>query len=72
MSEKILGIDLGVSDSAACIHINGQPVMIPSAEGHSMYGKSFPSYVAFTEDGTQLVGQPAKDQAVENPENKSQ
>ena len=43
--------------------------MIPSAEGHSMYGKAFPSYVAFTEDGTQLVGQPAKDQAVENPDN---
>ena len=69
MSEKILGIDLGTSDSAACIHINGKPTMIPSAEGSSKYGKAFPSYVAFTEDGTQLVGQPAKDQAVENPDN---
>ena len=69
MSEKILGIDLGTSNSAACVFIDDNATMIPSAEGHSMYGKAFPSYVAFTEDGTQLVGQPAKDQAVENPEN---
>ena len=69
MSEKILGIDLGTSNSAACVFIDDNATMIPSAEGHSMYGKAFPSYVAFTEDGTQLVGQPAKDQAIENPEN---
>lgn len=69
MSEKILGIDLGTSNSAACVFIDDKATMIPSAEGHSMYGKAFPSYVAFTEDGTQLVGQPAKDQAVENPDN---
>lgn len=69
MSEKILGIDLGTSNSAACVFIDDKATMIPSAEGHSMYGKAFPSYVAFTEDGTQLVGQPAKDQAIENPDN---
>ncbi len=69
MSEKILGIDLGTSNSAACVFIDGNATMIPSAEGNSLYGKAFPSYVAFTEDGTQLVGQPAKDQAVENPDN---
>ena len=69
MSEKILGIDLGTSNSAACVFIDDKATMIPSAEGYSMYGKAFPSYVAFTEDGTQLVGQPAKDQAIENPEN---
>ena len=69
MSEKILGIDLGTSNSAACVFIDDKATMIPSAEGHSMYGKAFPSYVAFAEDGTQLVGQPAKDQAVENPDN---
>ena len=69
MSEKILGIDLGTSNSAACVFIDDKATMIPSAEGYSMYGKAFPSYVAFTEDGTQLVGQPAKDQAVENPDN---
>ena len=51
MSEKILGIDLGTSNSAACVFIEGKPIMIPSAEGHSMYGKIFPSYVAFTEMG---------------------
>ena len=69
MIEKILGIDLGTSHSAACVHIGGKPIMIPSAEGNDACGKPFPSYVAFTEDGTQLVGQPAKDQAVENPDN---
>ena len=69
MSEKILGIDFGTSNSAACVFIDDKATMIPSAEGYSMYGKAFPSYVAFTEDGTQLVGQPAKDQAVENPDN---
>ena len=69
MSEKRLGIDLGTSNSAACVFIDDKATMIPSAEGYSMYGKAFPSYVAFTEDGTQLVGQPAKDQAVENPDN---
>ena len=69
MGEKVLGIYLGTSDSAACVFIDDKAIMIPSAEGCSIYGKAFPSYVAFTEDGTQLVGQPAKDQAVENPDN---
>ena len=69
MIEKILGIDLGTSNSAACVHIGGKPTMIPGAEGNNPHGKPFPTYVAFTEDGTQLVGQPAKDQAVENPDN---
>ena len=69
MNGIILGIDLGTSSSAACVHIDGKPTLIPSAEGQSKYDKPFPSFVAFTEDGTQLVGQPAKDQAVENPDN---
>ncbi len=46
----------------------GRPTMIPSAEGTSVGGKSFPSYVAFTKDGQLLVGEPARRQAVTNPE----
>ena len=69
MSEKILGIDLGTSNSAACVYIDGKATMVPSAEGTSLYGKAFPSYVAFTEDGEQLVGEPAKRQASTNPDN---
>ena len=49
--------------------VGGKPTTIPSAEGASQYGKSFPSYVAFTEDGQMLVGEPARRQAVTNPEN---
>ncbi|MCC7553912.1 MAG: molecular chaperone DnaK [Methanobacteriaceae archaeon] len=67
--EKIIGIDLGTSNSAASVLIGGKPTVIPSAEGASQYGKAFPSYVAFTEDGQKLVGEPAKRQAVTNPEN---
>jgi len=67
--EKILGIDLGTSNSAAAVLIGGKPTIIPSAEGASQYGKSFPSCVAFTEDGQMLVGEPARRQAVTNPEN---
>ena len=67
--EKIIGIDLGTSNSAAAILIGGKPTIIPSAEGASQYGKSFPSCVAFTEDGQMLVGEPARRQAVTNPEN---
>ena len=48
--EKIIGIDLGTSNSAASVLVGGKPTPIPSAEGASQYGKSFPSYVAFTED----------------------
>ena len=66
---KIIGIDLGTSNSAASVLVGGKPTTIPSAEGASQYGKSFPSYVAFTEDGQMLVGEPARRQAVTNPEN---
>jgi len=66
--EKIIGIDLGTSNSAAAVMEAGRPVIIPSAEGTSLYGKAFPSFVAFTEDGTLIVGEPARRQAVTNPE----
>ena len=67
--EKIIGIDLGTSNSAASVLVAGKPTTIPSAEGASQYGKSFPSYVAFADDGQMLVGEPARRQAVTNPEN---
>lgn len=67
--EKIIGIDLGTSNSAASVLVGGKPTVIPSAEGASQYGKAFPSYVAFTDDGQMLVGEPARRQAVTNPEN---
>jgi len=65
---KIIGIDLGTSNSAAAVLMGGRPVIIPSAEGTSIGGKAFPSYVAFTKEGQVLVGEPAKRQAVTNPE----
>jgi molecular chaperone DnaK len=65
---KIIGIDLGTSNSAAAVMEGGRPAIIPSAEGTSLGGKAFPSYVAFTKDGQLLVGEPAKRQAVSNPE----
>jgi molecular chaperone DnaK len=65
---RIIGIDLGTSNSAASIMEGGRPTMIPSAEGTSAGGKSFPSYVAFTKDGQLLVGEPARRQAVTNPD----
>lgn len=65
---KIIGIDLGTSNSAAAYLDGGKPRIIPSSEGTSLYGKSFPSYVAFTRDGQLLVGEPAKRQLVANPE----
>lgn len=65
---KILGIDLGTSNSAAAVLEGGRPVLVPSSEGASLYGKAFPSFVAFTKDGQRLVGEPAKRQAVANPE----
>ncbi|MEM0360420.1 MAG: molecular chaperone DnaK [Candidatus Diapherotrites archaeon] len=65
---KVIGIDLGTSNSAAAVLEAGKPKIIPSAEGTSLYGKSFPSVVAFTKDGQLLVGEPAKRQAVNNPE----
>jgi molecular chaperone DnaK len=66
--ERILGIDLGTTNSAAAIMEAGRPTTIPSAEGPTMAGKMFPSVVAFTKDGQLLVGEPAKRQAVTNPE----
>ncbi|AKA48953.1 molecular chaperone DnaK [uncultured archaeon] len=65
---KIIGIDLGTSNSAAAAVISGKPTIIPSAEGVSIGGKSFPSYVAMTKDGDLLVGEPARRQALLNPE----
>jgi molecular chaperone DnaK len=66
--EKIIGIDLGTTNSAAAVLEAGRPVVIPSAEGPTAAGKMFPSVVAFTADGTLLVGEPAKRQYVANPE----
>ena len=66
--ERILGIDLGTTNSAAAILEAGRPTIIPSAEGPTIAGKMFPSVVAFTKDGQLLVGEPAKRQAVTNPE----
>ncbi len=66
--ERILGVDLGTTNSAAAIMEAGRPVIIPSAEGPTIAGKMFPSVVAFTKDGQLLVGEPAKRQAVTNPE----
>ncbi len=65
---KIIGIDLGTSNSAAAAMIGGKPTIIPSAEGTSIGGKAFPSFVAFTKDGQKLVGEPARRQAVSNTE----
>jgi molecular chaperone DnaK len=64
----IIGIDLGTSNSAAAVLRGGRPVIIPSAEGISIGGKAFPSYVAVTADGQVLVGEPARRQATANPE----
>jgi molecular chaperone DnaK len=65
---KIIGIDLGTSNSAAAVMEGAKPSIIPSAEGATLGGKAFPSYVAFTKEGQLLVGEPARRQAVTNPE----
>ncbi len=66
---RVIGIDLGTSNSAAAIMEGGRPVIIPSAEGAGVAsGKAFPSFVAFTKDGQKLVGEPAKRQAPINSE----
>ncbi len=65
---KIIGIDLGTSNSASAYLEGGKPVIIPAAEGVTIGGKAFPSYVAFTKDGQLLVGEPARRQAISNPE----
>jgi len=67
-SEKVLGIDLGTTNSAAAIYEGGHATVIPSAEGPTMAGKMFPSVVAFTKDGQLLVGESAKRQATTNSE----
>jgi molecular chaperone DnaK len=66
---KIIGIDLGTSNSAAAVLEGGKPKIIPSAEGATLSGKTVPSVVALTKDGQMLVGEPARRQAVTNPEN---
>jgi molecular chaperone DnaK len=65
---KIIGIDLGTSNSAAAAMVGGKPTIIPSAEGPTVSGKTVPSVVAFTKDGQILVGEPARRQAAINPE----
>ncbi|MBI3601299.1 MAG: molecular chaperone DnaK [Candidatus Omnitrophica bacterium] len=61
---RVIGIDLGTSNSAAAVMEGGRPVIIPSAEGAGVAsGKAFPSFVAFTKDGQFLVGEPARRQA---------
>ena len=65
---KIIGIDLGTSNSAAAVMQGDRPAIISAAEGTSVGGKAFPSYVAFKKDGERLVGEPARRQSVTNPE----
>ena len=65
---KIIGIDLGTSNSAAAVMMGGKPSLIPAAEGTTIGGKAFPSVVAFTKDSQLIVGEPARRQAVTNPE----
>lgn len=66
---KVIGIDLGTSNSACSVMEGDRPVIIPSAEGTTVGGgKAFPSYVAFTKEGQLLVGEPARRQASINPE----
>jgi molecular chaperone DnaK len=65
MADKVIGIDLGTTNSVVAVMEGGDPVVIPNAEG----GRTTPSVVAFTKDGERLVGQIAKRQAVTNPQN---
>src|ERR1700674_1508281 len=62
---KIIGIDLGTTNSVVAVMEGGQPVVIPNQEG----GRTTPSVVGFAKSGERLVGQVAKRQAVTNPEN---
>src|SRR5690348_4759489 len=62
---KVIGIDLGTTNSCMAVMEGGEPTVIPNAEG----GRTTPSVVAFAKDGQRLVGTPAKRQAVTNPEN---
>ncbi|MFN9201806.1 MAG: Hsp70 family protein, partial [Gemmatimonas sp.] len=65
MAEKVIGIDLGTTNSVVSVLEGGDPVVIPNAEG----GRTTPSVVGFTKDGERIVGQIAKRQAVTNPQN---
>ena len=65
---RIIGIDLGTSNSAAAVMQGNRSVIIPSAEGSTVAGKTVPSVVAFAKDGQILVGEPARRQAATNPE----
>ena len=66
---KVIGIDLGTSNSACATMEKGRPIIMPSAEGAGIAsGKAFPSFVAFTKAGQKLVGEPARRQASINPE----
>jgi molecular chaperone DnaK len=65
---KIIGIDLGTSNSAAAAMIGGKPTIIQAAEGTSIGGKAFPSVVAFTTEGQLIVGEPARRQMISNAE----
>jgi molecular chaperone DnaK len=65
MPDKVIGIDLGTTNSVVAVMEGGDPVVIPNSEG----GRTTPSVVAFTKDGDRLVGQVAKRQAVTNPAN---
>ena len=65
MADKVIGIDLGTTNSVVAVMEGGDPVVIPNAEG----GRTTPSVVGFGKDGERLVGQVAKRQAVTNPEN---
>ena len=66
--ERTIGIDLGTTNSAAAILMEGKPTIIPSAEGPTVAGKMFPSVFAITKDGQLLIGEPARRQAITNPE----
>jgi molecular chaperone DnaK len=65
MADKVIGIDLGTTNSVVAVMEGGDPIVIPNAEG----GRTTPSVVGFTKDGERLVGQVAKRQAVTNPTN---
>jgi len=65
MADKVIGIDLGTTNSVVAVMEGGDPIVIPNAEG----GRTTPSVVGFTKDGERLVGQVAKRQAVTNPQN---
>ena len=65
MAGKVIGIDLGTTNSVVAVMEGGQPVVIVNQEG----ARTTPSVVAFTKDGERLVGQVAKRQAITNPEN---